>query len=160
MRAFSILIVISLNAFVVSASASEPCLIFEVLKRASPVSDGPSVPVERLAISQADIRSAVFEVWEPSEESKQHFREMGRDEPSPRPQITVELSEGAAIALQRATQKYHTASPPHHLRISRPGFESFQPRIVVALEGSKFVVPISGPTEAKRRIRMFTNACE
>jgi hypothetical protein len=159
-RGLSISTIVALSAFVAVAGAREPCLTFEVLKRVSVISDEPNIFVERLPISQADIRSAVFEVWEPSEETKQHFASMGRAAPSPRPQVTVALSERAAVELQRVTQQYHQSSPPHHLRISRPGFEAFQPRMVTAFKGSEFILPVSGPAEAEQRIPMFMSACE
>jgi hypothetical protein len=148
------------TAGVDGAGAEETCLTFEIVRRASTLAEEPSVFVERLAISQVDVRSATFEVWEQSEATTRRLESMGRAVPGPRPQIVVELSEPAVAELRRATELYRRSSPPHHLRIARAGFEPFQPRIVVAFKGPTFVVPVSGPEEATKKIPMFAGACE
>ena len=152
-------IILSLATLGRTAVAEGDCLAFEIIRETS-TADDPSEFVEKLAISQVDIRSAAFGVWEPSEETQRYFEGIGRPVPLPRPQITVEVSERASAELERATAQYHGSSAHHHIRIVRVGFEPFQARIAIPVKGASFIVPVEGRDAAEQRIPMFTRPCE
>jgi hypothetical protein len=145
------------------ALAGEPpksessCLTFEVMEIPLAASKGSTV-MERIPISQTDVQSAVFEVWEPSAETRRYFESRGRPVPKPRPQVTVTISERAGTDLEQAMMRYIDEPQPYHLRISRTGFEPIQSRIISEL-GPVFIVPVASEEEAQPKIQMLTRAC-